>query len=173
MINGTTPLIHLICGPIGAGKTTYARKLAAASSGVVFSIDEWMVSLFGEDAPKSMEPSWIFPRVDRCEKRVWAMALQLGALHVPSILDLGFQRSEHRQRFVALAKKAQLSPKMHVLDVDAIERWKRVEDRNATEGDTFHMRISRDMFDYVETIWEQPEEKEIASVQTTTLGQHS
>ena len=50
MTDYETPLIHLICGSTGAGKTTYARELATNIGGVVFSIDEWMVTLFGEDA---------------------------------------------------------------------------------------------------------------------------
>jgi nucleoside-triphosphatase THEP1 len=32
--------IHLICGSTGAGKTTYANRLAEEVGGVVFSIDQ-------------------------------------------------------------------------------------------------------------------------------------
>ncbi|QDG76813.1 ATP-binding protein [Labrenzia sp. PHM005] len=169
MNDGQKSLIHLICGPIGAGKTTYSRELAALSGGVVFSIDEWMVSLFGEDAPKSADPDWIFPRVDRCEKQMWAMAKRLGALHVPSILDFGFQRYEHRRRYINFANEAGLAAKMHVLDVEASERWKRIEARNTTKGETFHLVISRGMFDYIEATWEQPSEDETASVSRTSF----
>ena len=42
--------MHLLCGPTGAGKTTYARELAEAESAVRFSIDEWMSALFWMDA---------------------------------------------------------------------------------------------------------------------------
>ena len=52
-----TQLIHLICGSTGAGKTTYAHELAKSIGGVVFSIDEWMVTLFGEDAPADLDPA--------------------------------------------------------------------------------------------------------------------
>src|SRR5689334_16988583 len=44
-------LVHLICGSTGAGKTTYARRLADEIGAVVFSIDEWMAALFWMDAP--------------------------------------------------------------------------------------------------------------------------
>ncbi|USG60589.1 ATP-binding protein [Sneathiella marina] len=159
-----TSLIHLICGSTGAGKTTYARELANDISGVIFSIDEWMVSLFGEDAPKDLSPTWFVPRVSRCENQMWAMALQLGRLGIPSILDLGFQRREHRQRYASLARSSQLSAKLHFLDIAASERWERVQSRNEKQGDTFHMKITRNMFDYIETIWEPPSEDEFQSI---------
>jgi len=31
-----------VCGPIGAGKSTYSGQLAEATAGITFSIDEWM-----------------------------------------------------------------------------------------------------------------------------------
>lgn len=161
MQNDNTQQIHLICGSTGAGKTTYARDLATKNGGVVFSIDEWMVSLFGEDAPESLDPAWIFPRVHRCEAQMWAMALQLGKLGIPSILDFGFQRYDHRQRYAGLAEHAQFTTKLHVLNVDASERWKRIEARNRDQGDSFHMEITRGMFDYIETTWEQPSDDEV------------
>ena len=97
----------------------------------------------------------------------WAMALQLGKLGIPSILDFGFQRLEHRQRYAGLVKNAQLPARLHVLNVDASERWKRVEARNKNQGETFHMEITRCMFDYIETTWEPPSDGEIASMSTT------
>ena len=164
-MNSSKPdLIHLICGSTGAGKTTYARALAKDVGGVCFSIDEWMVSLFGEDAPENLTPAWFAPRVLRCEVQMWAIALQLGKEGIPSILDLGFQRHEHRQRYVSLIKAAGLSAKLHVLDVDASLRWERVQSRNLEQGDTFRMEITRGMFDYIEGIWERPCSEEIAMI---------
>ena len=47
----THPMIYLICGSTGAGKTTYAIQLTAKVGAVRFSIDEWMKALFWMDAP--------------------------------------------------------------------------------------------------------------------------
>lgn len=41
------PLIHLVAGSTGAGKTTYARKLCAEIGALHFSIDQWMATLNG------------------------------------------------------------------------------------------------------------------------------
>ena len=156
-----TDLVHLICGSTGAGKTTYAQAMADDVGGICFSIDEWMVTLFGNDAPKDLTPAWFAPRVSRCEMQMWAMALRLGQQGIPSILDLGFQRREHRQKFASLIEASQFSAKLHVLDVDASVRWERVQSRNSAPGKTFSMEITRGMFDYIETIWERPSEQEV------------
>ena len=44
-----TATLHLIFGPIGAGKTTYARDLARRERAVAFVLDEWGARLFGPD----------------------------------------------------------------------------------------------------------------------------
>ncbi len=161
MTSANNKLIHLICGSTGAGKTTYSLELADELNGVHFSIDEWMVSLFGEDAPKNLSPEWFVPLVARCEVQMWATAVQLGNLGVPSILDLGFQRLEHRQKYRSLIEASNFSAKLHFLNVDASERWKRVQFRNEDQRETFQMTITRGMFDYIETIWEPPSNDEI------------
>lgn len=167
-MNTTKPaVIHLICGSTGAGKTTYAHALANEVEGICFSIDEWMVRLFGEDAPENLTPAWFVPRVSRCETQMWATALQLGERGIPSILDLGFQRYEHRQRFASLIKEAGFSAKMHVLDIDASVRWERVQSRNSNPGKTFSMEITRGMFDYIEGIWQRPSRAEMEMMSNT------
>lgn len=156
-----TESVHLICGSTGAGKTTYSKRLAEDLKGVHLSIDEWMVRLFGEDAPETLTPAWFVPRTHRCEDQMWAMVVRLASLGVPSILDFGFQRREHRQKYAARAKAAQLSAKLHVLDLDAQERWRRVQARNENQGETYEITITRGMFDYIETIWEPPGRDEL------------
>lgn len=42
------PIAHLICGFIGSGKTTFARKLEKETGAARFTKDEWMVRLFGK-----------------------------------------------------------------------------------------------------------------------------
>ncbi len=164
MTHNDQALVYLVCGSTGAGKTTYSRKLAQELDGIHFSIDEWMVTLFGEDAPKELNPGWIFPRTNRCETQIWAIAMQLASTGTPAILDLGFQKKAHRQKFMMLAREAGISTQLHFLDVAASERWNRVQKRNAEQGETYQMEITRGMFDYVETIWEPPGADEIAIV---------
>jgi len=41
--------VHMLCGFICSGKTSFARKLEKDVEGVIFSIDQWMSELFGND----------------------------------------------------------------------------------------------------------------------------
>lgn len=62
--------IHIVFGPQGAGKSTYARALAADVAGVRFSIDEWMHELYSADSPTPLRLDWVMVRVQRCERRI-------------------------------------------------------------------------------------------------------
>ena len=152
--------LFLIVGCTGAGKTTYARRLADEIGGVRFSIDEWMMTLFWKDSPQPIEFAWTIERVRRCEQQIFAMAQQLAARGVPAILDLGFTKKDDRDRFRQIARKANLTAAVHFIDVSAEERWRRVEQRNADKGETLAMRGDRGMFDFMEGMWEPPDEDE-------------
>ena len=43
------PTVHLIEGPVGAGKSTYASALARRTNGVHIALDEWFAALFSPD----------------------------------------------------------------------------------------------------------------------------
>ena len=81
---------HLICGSTGAGKTTYALKLAGVTGAIRFTIDEWMARLFLPDAPEPLTFQWALERVIRCENQILAVCGQIAPLGRDVILDLGF-----------------------------------------------------------------------------------
>ena len=150
------PTFHLICGPVGAGKTTYAMELADGLNAVRFSIDEWMVGLFGKDKPEPVQFDWVTERVERCEHQIGRLAIQCAQAGVAPVLDLSFLRARHRAAFADLAAESGFSAVLHFLDVPAGERWRRVAVRNDAQGKTFALSVSRWMFDFVEKIWEPP-----------------
>ena len=156
-------LVHLICGSTGAGKTTYALRLSDRLGAVRFSIDEWMAALFWMDTPQPLEPAWSMERVERCFMQSWAVALQIMARNVPCVFDFGFGQARSRARFAELAKDAGLSVQLHLIDVAAEERWRRVAARNAQKGETYQLGfdVTREMFDFVEGLWEPPTEAEM------------
>ena len=156
-------LIHLVCGSTGAGKTTYALLLSDRLKGIRFSVDEWMATLFWMDSPQPLSPAWSMERVERCLTQTWAVALQIAARNTPCVLDLGFSQAQSRRKFADLAKAAGLSVQLHFIDVPAEERWRRVETRNARKGETYQLGfdITREMFDFVEGLWEPPTDAEM------------
>lgn len=157
-------LFHIVCGSTGAGKSTYARKLAEQVGGLHFAIDDWMVTLFWKDSPQPIEFSWAMERVNRCEAQIAKLAVAGCARGIAAVLDLGFTKAEHRAKFAEIAKKANIGVKLHFLDVPADVRWQRVEGRNAEKGASYSLEVNREMFDFVETMWEPPDSKELASL---------
>jgi predicted kinase len=161
----TDPLIHLICGATGAGKSTYARELAERIGAVRFSIDEWMTKLFWMDTPKPLDPTWSMERVERCLAQIWAVASSVAERGVPCVLDVGFGQASSRARFAKLAGHLDLSVQLHFIDVPAEERWRRVQARTdrSGEGSNLPFAVTREMFNFVETMWGPPTDQELAA----------
>jgi predicted kinase len=154
--------IHLVLGPQGAGKSTYARTLAKQEGAVRFSIDEWMQALFGPDVPKSMTPSWIMGRVQRCESQIWATASQISRLGGSVVLDLGFTKIENRKNYRRLAADIGSEVHLHVLDAPYAIRKERVMNRNIEKGETFSFEVTPMMFDFMEKEFQIPTEEELS-----------
>jgi predicted kinase len=46
-MNKKQPIAHIICGFIGSGKTTFARKLEKETGAIRITKDEWIIKIFG------------------------------------------------------------------------------------------------------------------------------
>lgn len=155
--------IILIAGSTGAGKTTYSHKLAADLSAAVYSIDDWMKSLYWQDMPSHPDNNWFLEnsqwyldRIQRCENLIVKNAFARAKFGQKSILDLGFATKEHRKKFIELFQASSVSVGLHYLGASADLRWKRVQQRNQEKAETFVMNVDRGMFDYMESIFEVP-----------------
>ena len=148
--------VHLIAGSTGAGKSSYAARLARDLGAMCFGIDDWMQRLFGADRPRDAGFEWYMTRIERCEEQIWRLACELHDRAVPSILDLGLTTRAHRARFLEQAAQAGISARLHYVDVPAERRWQRVEARNRERGATYRLEVTRDMFDFVEGMFEPP-----------------
>jgi predicted kinase len=165
-------LLHFICGSTGAGKTTYALRLSDALGAARFSIDEWMSALFWMDSPQPIEPPWALERIERCSAMIWRNAIDVASRGTPCVLELGLTTEAARARYAALAQASGLGVRLHFLDVPAEERWRRVEARNlqADAAAQLDFQISREMFDFVEAMWEPPTPEEMAAYDGVRIG---
>jgi len=152
--------VYLITGGTGAGKTTYAISLAKETGAIRFSIDDWMTTLFWMDSPDPISFDWAMERINRAERQIWETARQALEQGLSVILDLGFTKAVHRQKFYDLAKFAGTEFALHWVDVSPEERWRRVQFRNAEKGETYAMNVPREMFDFMENEWEAPRDDE-------------
>ncbi|MFC4637859.1 AAA family ATPase [Deinococcus hohokamensis] len=165
-----SPVIYLVYGPQGAGKTTYARTLADQTQGARFSIDEWIVTLFGPDLPQPLDFAWVMARVERCHAQIWALTRQLVERGTPVVLDLGFLRAEDRQRAREQAERCGATAAFHLVDAPAELRRTRVLQRNETRGDTFSLIVTPGMFDLMESVYEAPGAAELVQARQVTFS---
>jgi predicted kinase len=163
-------MLHFICGSTCAGKTTYAAKLAKEIGAVTFCIDEWMAALYWQDALQPPDGVWVMERIGRCQMRIWDTAKEIAAHGVPCVLEIGFSHAKARAQFAAYAQELGLPVQLHFIDVPAEERWRRVEKRNADKSGPLGFDVTREMFDFVEAMWEPPGQAEMAALNGLRIG---
>ena len=155
--------VHIVFGPQGAGKSTYARHLADETQAVSFSIDAWMHELYGPDLPKPLNFAWIMERVRRCEKRIWATASEVARTAGNVVLDLGFMKVDSRTEFVGLAHACALPSQLHFVDASHAVRRRRVLARNQDKGETYSFDVTPAMFDFMEGEFQRPTATELST----------
>lgn len=94
---GEKPVLTLMVGLPGSGKTTLAKRLEAETGAVRFTPDEWHLFLFGDDFHHPEEHALHDARHDRVEQLMWSLGKQLLARGVSVILDFGFWAREERE----------------------------------------------------------------------------
>ncbi|MGR3292300.1 MAG: AAA family ATPase [Paracoccaceae bacterium] len=160
--------MHLICGLPGAGKTTYAEQLRLDLKGVRFSIDEWNNRLFFMERKPTSDFNWFYERVQRCCAQMRETADHVIDAGSPAIFDCGFTNKNERQKFYDWADDHGYTVNLHFVDTDEQLRWNRVQSRNEDQGETYALEVTREMFDFMDSIREAPDTEEL----DRTNGQH-
>lgn len=154
--------LHIIEGPVGAGKTTFAGQLSRQHGTPPLVLDDWMVTLFRPDRPDEDLWGWYAERKQRCIEQIWTTARGLLETGNDAIVELGLV---HRKDRFSLYERAEAGPydyAVYVLDLPVDERRKRVRHRNAEKGPTFSMEVPDAVFDMASEIWEPIDSDECA-----------
>jgi predicted kinase len=150
--------VHILSGPVGSGKTTYARQLEDGGA-VRFSIDEWMIRLYGQHMPDDLRQE----RQARCRRLFLDMTEDIGAVGVDVVLDCGFWKRSERQEARDRLTRAGLVVQTVYFDLSPDERWRRLVARNGELSRDCY-RITRPMFDAFESVFEAPGKDELVRV---------
>lgn len=170
MAETKSAIIHLVCGATGAGKTTYAKKICGELGLARFSVDDWMLDLFGPDLPDMTDWAWISERAHRCETRILLTALDLAACGMSSVLEIGLAQATRRAQIVNDIRQSGSSFQFHYLDIDSAERWRRVDARNRAAVRSSGLVVPRAIFAFFEGRWEAPSEIELAALNGNIVG---
>jgi predicted kinase len=153
--------LHVIFGPSGAGKTTYAHAFARREKAVAFILDDWMAKLFGPDMPEPLEYDWMIERVQRCEAQIWSTAAGVLAAGTSVILDIGLMRKADRARVREIAEATELPLQFHFVTASPEARRARVAERNVVRGEGFAIEVTPEIFDFIEGVYEAPDPEEL------------
>lgn len=143
------PNAHLIHGYLGAGKTTFARRLEQEIPAIRFTHDEWMARLYGTDPPAANFSEYA-SRVSAQIDATWPRCLELG---LDVVLDLNFwtrcKRDAARMKALSLGAGVRL----YRLSSPEEVAWQRIERRNAAL-DGGSLFITRNTFEELKTRFE-------------------
>jgi predicted kinase len=154
-MNGKKPTVHMLCGIVGSGKTTLARRLALETKGVYFSLDEWMLTLYKQ--PMSREE--FDDRLDRCCGMIWSVAKQVLSANIDVILDFGFWKREQRLQFRKLTETASVLHNLYYMRCSPTVAQTRVRERNK-DLPAAHFEITDEMFETFLPKFEPPTAEE-------------
>src|SRR4051812_12852863 len=152
--------VHLVIGPVGAGKSTFAIQLARERAGVHLSLDAWMVQLFSPDRPATGVVDWYVARAARCVEQIWTVATSIIDVERDVVLEIGLLSPQERARFYRKVDSAGVPMIMYVLDAAREVRRARVLQRNRDRGATFSMLVPPEIFELASDLWQPPDAAE-------------
>lgn len=154
------PTIHLIEGPVGAGKSTFAAQLSVTHSAPRLNLDEWMATLFRADRPSTEVMSWYEERKQRCIEQIWQLTCDLIDTGNSAVLELGLIRQQDRADFYSRTDATDCVLKVYVLDAPQAVRQQRIRQRNDQRGSTYRMDVPDEFFELASNLWQPPDEVE-------------
>jgi predicted kinase len=154
--------LHLMVGPVGAGKTTYVQQRIAQSPALFLDVDTSMVRLFGED-PRPVEGvmAWYLERRERCRALLWEVALATVRCGTDVYVELGLVQCAEREAFYERARAEAVEFDVYVLDAPRSVRRERVANRNRSAGE-YTQIVPMEFFERASDTWEPPLEAERA-----------
>jgi len=153
--------IHMVEGPVGAGKSTFAAKLSKELAAPSLILDTWFVRLYSPDRPVEGLMRWYAERKARCLAQMWATALDILSAGHDVVLELGLVEVASRNRFYSLVESAGYELSIYLLDAPRDVRRERVRHRNREKGATFSMKVSDAFFELASDCWEPLGEAEL------------
>lgn len=151
------PAVHMIHGFVGAGKTTFSKKLERETRAVRFTPDEWICDLYGNNPPAESFDE----RQDRIYALIRKVAERVLAAGADVILDYGFWWKTEREETRRWAESIGAGVKLYALQCpdDVMDARTLARTAEMPEGalriDENAIRIFRQKFEAVDPAVEE------------------
>lgn len=152
------PKVILICGKICSGKSTYARLLCRQNRAVLLSVDEIMLSQFGQHCGERHDEY-----AERTKNYLFDKSVELIDCGINVVLDWGFWTKESRNTAKTFYKARNIECEFHYIDISE-EMWQTyLKKRNnaVTEGETLAYFVDDNLAAKFNAHFEMPERGEI------------
>lgn len=157
-MEGLMSKVFIMCGKLCSGKSTYANKIRLTHKAVILSIDEIMLSVFGQDAGEKHDYY-----VERIKAYQYAKSVEIAESGINVVLDWGFWTRKERAYAKEYYTSRHIDYEFYYLDVDSVEWNRRIQKRNQDvlnhESDAYY--VDEGLADKFESIFEVPTKDEI------------
>jgi len=119
--------VHMLCGMISSGKSTHAKRLQAATDGVIFSPDDWMLALYGASFPVERFQE----HGDSVKSQIWDVAQSFLVRGIDVVLDFSLWQKAERDDWRVRAEAVGATVQLYYLKCSAEVMLQRLRDRNA------------------------------------------
>ena len=152
----TEPVLIIVCGLPGAGKTTISRSLATERTGIRLCPDDWL---------EALEISlWDEQLRDRVERLQWELARDLLRAGNVVIIEWGTWGRDERERLRLEARTLGAQAELVFLDPPLDELWRRIEARGQESPP-----IPRDDLDRWDRVFQRPDAEELAAYDSSLV----
>jgi predicted kinase len=150
------PIAYVICGFIGAGKTTFARKLEKETGAIRITKDEWVIKIFGNKITSDNN-------FEKYDKNITELATDIAFKILKAgkdvIIDEGFWVKSQRDDIKKKISEVGAKPILYYVECPVEKMRERVVTRSKIPSeDSFE--INGEMFDSYLKYWQPPEEDE-------------
>lgn len=150
--------VILICGKICSGKSTYAEQMRRANKSAVLSVDEVMLTLFGQHCGDKHDEY-----ADKTQKYLFQKSIELIQSGIDVILDWGFWQKAKRDSARAFYASKGIECEFHCIDIGD-ETWRaRLSKRNnaVLAGEAEAYFVDENLAAKFESHFEMPSRDEI------------
>ena len=120
--------IHLLCGRICSGKSTFAKQLHEETNGIILSCDDLMLTLFNQHLGETHDILLI-----RCKQYLYSLAVQIAKSNIDVILDFGFWKKSEREEVKMFFNSLDIPTKLHYINPPKDKISQYIEQKNSQE----------------------------------------
>lgn len=152
------PKIILMCGKICSGKSTYADIIRKNNNAVILSVDEIMLSVFGQDAGEKHDAY-----AASLKKYLFAKSVELIEAGIDVIMDIGLWTRSERKETREFYSMRNIENEIHYINISDAEWKKRILKRNQeiSEGKVLSYYVDDGLAEKVNNIFEKPDKDEV------------